>query len=204
MNENETTGAAFDEAAYTAFRNTDDGKRAYAEAVAKARRKFHLVTPEPAEPIWDNIPPELTILPRWVLRQGKVPKQLSGAGASSTDPETWATFENVKAAYQAGDFDGIGIVLNGDGLICWDFDHCLDADGRITDPKIEAYVRQLNSRTEVRRSAIFDAPWGAVFDTSGNLVVMNYSDGTIAKFTSQQLKASGAPIPEVSVTGSNI
>ena len=38
MNENETTGAAFDEAAYTAFRNTDEGKRAYAEAYeAKAK-----------------------------------------------------------------------------------------------------------------------------------------------------------------------
>jgi hypothetical protein len=33
---------------------------------------------------------------------------------------------------------------------------------------------------------------------------MNYSDGTIAKFASYQLKASGAPIPEVSVTGSSI
>ncbi len=37
-------------------------------------------------------------------------------------------------------------------------------------------------------SAIFDAPWGAVFDTSGNLVVMNYSDGEIAKFTSQTVE----------------
>ncbi len=160
MNENETSrkpdadqGAAFDEAAYTAFRNTDEGKRAYAEAVAKARRKLHLVTPEPAEPTWDDIPTELASLPHWVLRQAKIPVQLSGAGASSTDPATWTTFPNVKAAYLAGGFDGIGIVLSDDDdLVCWDFDHCLDADGRITDPKIEAYVERLASYTEVSPS----------------------------------------------------
>ncbi len=50
-------------------------------------------------------------------------------------------------------------------------------------------------------SAIFDGPFGLVFDSSGNLVVMNYYNGTIAKFGAKQLKASGAPVPEVSVTG---
>ena len=163
MNENETyhkpdadQGAATDDAAYELFRNSDEGKRKYAEALAQARRKLHLVTaerpPRPAEPIWDNIPPELTSRPRWVLRQGKIPKQRSGAGASSTDPKTWTTFENAKAAYQAGGFDGVGIVLNEDGLLAFDFDHCLDAAGRITDPKIEAYVQQLNSYTEISPS----------------------------------------------------
>ncbi len=107
----------------------------------------------PTEPIWGSIPTELTSLPRWVLRKAKIPKQLSGAGASSTDPATWTTFDEVKAAYLAGGFDGIGIVLSGDDdLACWDFDHCLDADGRITDPKIEAYVERLASYTEVSPS----------------------------------------------------
>lgn len=47
-----------------------------------------------------------------------------------------------------------------------------------------------------------EGPWAAVFNSKGDLVVMNYSDGTILEFTPQQLKASGAPVPKVSVTGS--
>jgi hypothetical protein len=50
-------------------------------------------------------------------------------------------------------------------------------------------------------SAIFDGPWGPAFDGKGDLVVMNYHNGTIAKFGAKQLKGSGAPVPEVSVTG---
>jgi len=48
---------------------------------------------------------------------------------------------------------------------------------------------------------VFDEPLGTVFDSKGDLVVTNITNGTIAKFTPKQLKASGAPIPKVSVTG---
>jgi len=161
MNENETSrvpdGAqgAIDEVAYQLFHNSEDSKREFDEALARAESKLDLVPaerPPRLEPIWDSIPPELTSRPRWVMRQGKIPKLRSGAGASSTDPKTWTTFENAKTAYQAGGFDGVGFVLNDDGLIAWDFDHCLDANGRIIDPKIEAYVQQLNSYTEISPS----------------------------------------------------
>jgi sugar lactone lactonase YvrE len=52
-------------------------------------------------------------------------------------------------------------------------------------------------------SAIFgdDEPTGAAFDSSGDLVVMNSNNGTIAKFTRKQLKTTSAPVPKVSVTG---
>jgi len=51
-------------------------------------------------------------------------------------------------------------------------------------------------------SASFDGPFGAVFDSKGDLIVMNYYNGTILKFAPEQLKASGAPVPKVVVTGS--
>ncbi len=35
-------------------------------------------------------------------------------------------------------------------------------------------------------------------------MVVNVNDGTIAKFTAKQLKASGAPIPKVVVTGTEV
>ena len=55
-------------------------------------------------------------------------------------------------------------------------------------------------------STIFltEAPFAAVFDSKGNLVIKNYYNGTIAKFTPKQLKVSGAPVPKVSVTGAEI
>jgi sugar lactone lactonase YvrE len=49
-------------------------------------------------------------------------------------------------------------------------------------------------------SAIFDGPFGAAFDSKGDLVVANTGSGTIVKFTPNQLKTSGAPIPKVAVT----
>ncbi len=105
-----------------------------------------------SEPVWNDIPTELTSCARWVLRQGKIPKQSSGAAASSTDPETWTTFGAARTAYLAGGFDGVGFVLNGDGLVCFDFDHCIDVNGQITDPKVAAFVERLGSYTEVSTS----------------------------------------------------
>ena len=40
-----------------------------------------------------------------------------------------------------------------------------------------------------------------VFDAPGNLWAFNYVDGTISKFGSEQLKASGSPAPDVLLTG---
>ena len=65
-----------------------------------------------------NIPVELRQLTQWVnwriaQREGKptkVPKQPSGANASSTDPRTWSTFERV--CMSNGQFAGkIGFVF---------------------------------------------------------------------------------------------
>jgi len=53
----------------------------------------------------------------------KVPYQVSGAHASSTNPQTWATYEHVMAF--VGSYTGVGIMM-GDGLGCVDFDHCVD------------------------------------------------------------------------------
>ncbi|HKN12043.1 MAG TPA: hypothetical protein VJX68_02515 [Candidatus Binatus sp.] len=47
-----------------------------------------------------------------------------------------------------------------------------------------------------------EGPFSAVFDSKGDLLVMDYLDGTIAKFAASQLKTSGAPVPKVIVTGS--
>lgn len=70
------------------------------------------------------IPPALTRLARWARADGKRPVQVDGAPASSTNPATWTTFDEV----QAGSGSGFGIML-GDGLGCFDLDHCVTPEG---------------------------------------------------------------------------
>lgn len=100
--------------------------------------------PQPADwvdartPVWreldldlrDPIPAEMRRLARWVCRtgRGKVPRQPDGRPASSTDEETWSDYAAAR-----GD-DGtrpVGFVLDGDGIICIDIDHCLRANGTV-------------------------------------------------------------------------
>jgi hypothetical protein len=86
---------------------------------------------------YGNIPEELRALPQWVVwrredRDGKstkVPYQVGGRHASTTDPATWTTFDRVVSAATAGaGFDGIGFVFSPeDPFAGLDFDHCLSA-----------------------------------------------------------------------------
>ena len=63
---------------------------------------------------------------RWVRAKGKKPLQVSGKNASSTNPETWATFEQVQSS-SVGDGFGVmlGSVNGGAGIGCYDFDNCV-------------------------------------------------------------------------------
>ena len=56
---------------------------------------------------------------RWVRASGKRPVMVDGSSASSTNPATWASFAEV----QSGAGDGFGVVLDGSGLGCYDFDN---------------------------------------------------------------------------------
>jgi primase-polymerase (primpol)-like protein len=68
----------------------------------------------------------MTTKNRWIRRDSdKVPRQVDGRPASSTNPTTWCSFHDATTS-TAG--VGLGFVL-GDGVGCIDLDHCLDADG---------------------------------------------------------------------------
>ena len=102
----------------------------------------------------DNIPASLACLPQWVLWRfdltrgswAKVPYQTNGKRASSTTPSTWTTFSTVLAAYSAGGYDGIGIVVDGavadDGLTL----AAVDIDKAIGDPEREARAHDIIKR----------------------------------------------------------
>lgn len=92
---------------------------------------------------FNNIPKELIAIDRWVCWRDtngrKIPydaKSLNSA-ASSTNSETWATYEEAVTAFEerAGNsdaFTGIGFVLSGDGVCGVDIDYCIDSQGPST------------------------------------------------------------------------
>lgn len=62
---------------------------------------------------------------RWTRGDGKRPITRDGWGASSTDPTTWARYDDVLV----GAGDGVGVML-GSGLGCYDLDHCTLAEAK--------------------------------------------------------------------------
>lgn len=100
-----------------------------------------------------TIPGELRRRPRWVRwrnvrRNGKttkMPVQISGRAASSTDPATWTDYATARDS-DVG--DGLGFVLDGDGIVCIDLDHCFKGDRltvwaqRLVDLAGDTYVER--------------------------------------------------------------
>ena len=72
-------------------------------------------------------PVELVGLDRWVRHVRKRPVMPDGSPASSTNPLTWSSFDAVSSSLVG---DGVGFVLNGDGIACVDLDDCFH-NGRL-------------------------------------------------------------------------
>jgi putative DNA primase/helicase len=77
----------------------------------------------------------------------------TGRQASPTNPRSWGTFEQARAAYDRGGFDGVGFVLTADDPYCGiDLDHCRDPKtGSIAD-WATAIIERLDSYTEMSPS----------------------------------------------------
>ncbi len=74
-----------------------------------------------------NYPPEeLRERRQWVCHRAKVPYRATGPGlASSTDPATWATYEQAVEACRRHHHDGVGFVFTPDDPFTGiDLDHC--------------------------------------------------------------------------------
>jgi putative DNA primase/helicase len=117
---------------------------------------------------FENIPMSLKKIPRWVLwrfvevgeeqnkRWAKLPIQLNGSSASSTNPNTWSDYLAVQEAYQSGDFEGVGFVFDGtDSIMGIDLDDCV-VDGVLDDhaktimAKVEGYAEISPSGTGIK------------------------------------------------------
>jgi putative DNA primase/helicase len=122
-----------------------------------------------ARPNWEQVVPskyaalprELLVLPQWVVwkrvmkpgasKATKIPYSArTGVPASTTDPLTWATFDEAAAAKTANDaYTGIGFVFTaGDPYVGIDLDKCIDpASGELT-AEAKSIVTAIDSYTE--------------------------------------------------------
>ncbi len=91
----------------------------------------------PIRPNFNNIPQQLRSRAQWVNwkfgqlkpngKRAKVPFcPTTGKAASTTDPATWATFEQALATYKRGGYTGIGYILTQDDPFTFiDLDNCI-------------------------------------------------------------------------------
>jgi|HigsolmetaGSP11D_1036233.scaffolds.fasta_scaffold00512_9 hypothetical protein len=113
---------------------------------------------------WGNIPAELKTRNQWVLwklverktpkgvKKTKIPFQINGKSADSTNPETWATFEQVVSAFNnnPGMYSGIGFVFSEDDpYLGIDIDDCIHED---ISPEAKAIIEKVASYTETSQS----------------------------------------------------
>lgn len=103
---------------------------------------------------FEKIPPSLKSIDRWVLWRNvqrtkpsgervwaKMPMTCAGVAASSTDPSTWASYDEAADALVLGSFDGLGLVL-ADGLHGIDLDDCRDPEsGELSELALEVLSR---------------------------------------------------------------
>lgn len=81
----------------------------------------------------------------------KVPYQTSGVPASSTDPNTWNTHQEVEKYKKI--YSGIGVVIPLDNtILAIDIDKCLDEKKNITNPPFISFVEKSNTYTEISPS----------------------------------------------------
>ena len=80
---------------------------------------------------YSNIPQELRNLKQWVCANegSKVPMQATYPyPASSTNPATWASFEDALWAVEQGHYDYLGFVFNDNGIVGIDLDDAFTQD----------------------------------------------------------------------------
>jgi putative DNA primase/helicase len=105
------------------------------------------------------IPAELRAKPNWVRwkletvngRSTKVPYQLSGAKASSTDPTTWATYDAISSGAVLSENQGIGVVTDG-SFVGFDLDGCRNPQTGEIKEWAQRIINSLGTYTEVTPS----------------------------------------------------
>lgn len=111
------------------------------------RQKNYRAALQIAPPMVDVVPEALRERARWILHKGKRPIAVGGWWTRWRDPETWLTYDEAREALTRGvDADGLGFILNGDGVVCLDLDDCVEAGE--PNPFAREFVRALEALGE--------------------------------------------------------
>ena len=103
---------------------------------------------------YENVPATLKVLPQWVCTRGdsKVPMVAHALQtASSTDPDTWSTYDFAIDAVDKGYYDYCGFVFADNGLVGIDIDDGYDEDGFLS-PLATDIIGKCKSYTEKSKS----------------------------------------------------
>ncbi|WP_340640635.1 phage/plasmid primase, P4 family [Bacillus atrophaeus] len=102
-----------------------------------------------------NIPQELKNAPQWILwrseerngKKTKVPYQIDGNMAQSSNKRTWSTFTTILKFFNQQEYDGIGFMFSKDDpFIGIDIDHCVEVG--VLSPFAQEIVDAIGSYTE--------------------------------------------------------
>lgn len=170
--------------------------------------------PEVLAPQFDAVPEYLREIDQWVCwkqklhenkdgtkRWTKVPVDVSGGFASSTDPETWTTFEEAVGYFNTNDeIVGIGIVVSSehDDLIGVDVDDCRNPETGELDETTQELVESVETYGEVSPSGTgvrmfvrgeSAAPDACEADLPGEAHIEKYVTGRYLTVTGHQLES---------------
>jgi hypothetical protein len=128
----------------------------------------------------------------------KVPFQPNGETARTNGRSTWRGFEECRAAYDQGWFDGVGFVFDGergaDGL-CYcgiDFDACVN-DGTKVDPLAEERIKRLDTYTE---RSVSGTGFHCIVRAEPLDRIVKY-DGVEIYYTARYFTFTGCPFGEI-------
>lgn len=142
-------------------------------------------------------PAELTKARRWVRHSArKVPLTVDGHAASSTDRDTWATYAEARGSTVGA---GLGFVLDGDGVVCLDIDHCLDGDGQPLPWAAQLLARVPRTWIEVSPSGDGLHVWGRADFTGGRKLrhVEVYGSGRYITVTGRRFSDAPADLADI-------
>ena len=108
----------------------------------------------------DKIPQLLRGWPQWVTwgrtadgGLDKVPRSVQGCNASSTDPATWATFEQAAEVVRSGRSEGVGFVFGGErNFVGVDLDGCRNKETGKIEEWARGIITDLDSYSEISPS----------------------------------------------------
>lgn len=151
-----------------------------------------IAAPTPLPVLLENLPDELTRIPRWVVwryewrdRWTKPPFQPNGKRAAVNRDSSLNSFPTICAAYATGEFAGIGFALAKDGGHSGvDLDDVRNPTTGELEPVARAIVDALNSYTEVSPSGR-----GLRIFTRGAIPIPQGKDGQKVKVKSRDEKS---------------